>query len=256
MCFSASVSSSVHLFNADTLTKEQGERYKEVLQGAETADFIKFATAPANVRQQQITANVGKLQWHNLDILKAMGLSVKTQMLQVSGRILPSPIPQYGDGTDSRPSEMGSWNLRGKRFAQVRCPIGLQGRKLYANHLQPRTIKSWGLMYLPAGGGVNAQTLQDFVAGIQRGFGILGMGIPRDLPALLRGNAQGDVALMVAELFSKAGTAFGAKPDLLLFLIHGSNDRIYKAIKNACDIQFGVASQGWSCGTFYIRITN
>ncbi|KAI9783161.1 MAG: hypothetical protein M1816_001483 [Peltula sp. TS41687] len=202
-----------------------GERYKEVLQGAETADFIKFATAPANVRQQQITANVEKLQWHNLDTPKTMGLSVKTQMLQVSGRILPSPTPQYSSGTDTRSPEMGSWNLRGKRFAR------------------PSAIKSWGLMYIPAGAGAPMDAVQDLVGGIQRGFGTLGMNVPRDLPAFLRGNAQGDIAIMVAELFSKANAAFGTKPDLLMFLIHGASDRIYKAVKNACDIQFGVASQ-------------
>ena len=225
------------------LTKEQGERYKEVLQGTETADFIKFATAPANVRQQQITANVEKLQWHKLDIPKTMGLSVKTQMLQVSGRILPSPTPQYSFGTDSRPPEMGSWNLRGKCFAQVsRLPCSKMESN--ADYVQPSSIKSWGLMYLPAGAGVPPQAIEEFVGGIQRGFGTLGMNLPRDLPALLRGNAQGDIAIMVAELFSKANAAFGAKPDLLMFLIHGSSDRIYKAIKNACDIQFGVASQG------------
>ena len=63
--------------------------------------------------------NVEKLQWHDLDIPKTMGLSVKPHMLEVNGRVLASPIPQYGGGTDTRNPEMGSWNLRGKRFLQV-----------------------------------------------------------------------------------------------------------------------------------------
>jgi eukaryotic translation initiation factor 2C len=97
----------------------QGERFKEPLQGAETADFIKFATSPATIRAQQITENVKKLHWHELHLLKEFGISVKPHMLQVDGRILPSPAPQYGSGTENHPVNAGRWNLLGKRFLEV-----------------------------------------------------------------------------------------------------------------------------------------
>ena len=80
--------------------------------------------------------------------------------------------------------------------------------------------------------------------GVQRGFGTLGIAIPRDLPAVLTGNPNGDMTAMVAELISKSAAVFGKKPDVLMFLIHGASERIYGAIKNVCEVQFGVASQG------------
>ncbi|KAI9833531.1 MAG: hypothetical protein M1826_007145 [Phylliscum demangeonii] len=209
------------------LTRDQGERYKEPLQGAETADFIKFATAPAFVRREQITENVKKLQWHTLSAPKSMGLSIKPHMLELPGRILQRPTLQYGSGPEdgSGSSDMGGWNLRGKRL------------------IQPKSIKSWGLMYLPAGPVANENVMQEFARNVQRGFGSLGIGVPQDLPVFLKGNANGDFSTMVAELLSKASQRFSAKPDLLMFMLHGSSERIYAAIKNVCDVQFGVPSQ-------------
>ena len=74
--------------------------------------------------------SVKKLQWHKLDTPKSMGLSVKPQMLELPARVLPSPIPQYRSGTDTRASGMGSWNLRGKQFIRV-GPITLRRLKVY-----------------------------------------------------------------------------------------------------------------------------
>ncbi|KAH0555907.1 hypothetical protein GP486_006150, partial [Trichoglossum hirsutum] len=208
-----------------TNVNEHGERFKEPLQGAETADFIKFATSPATVRAQQITECVKKLHWHELMLPREFGISVKPNMLQVDGRILPSPIPQYGGGTDKYPFESGRWNLRGKRF------------------IEAKSIKSWGLMYFPAGRPVDDRSLQQFAKLISSAFNGLGINTPRDLPAFLLGNPHGDIRTMIAELISKSHSTHGSRPDLLIFIQHGSNEGIYRAVKNICDIQHGVASQ-------------
>ncbi|KAI9747808.1 MAG: hypothetical protein M4579_007383, partial [Chaenotheca gracillima] len=202
-----------------------GERFKEPLQGAETADFIKFATAPAHVRMKQITENVKKLQWHKQEVPKSHGLSVDTKMLELPARILSAPTPQYGRGTDRQPPTMGRWNLRDKKL------------------LKPATIKSWGLLYLPAGRMVDEAQLIQFATGIARGFHDLGMTLPEKLPAFLRGNPQSDMLAIIKELAAKTGGAFQSKPDILFFVIHGVSERLYKAIKNVCEIQFGFASQ-------------
>ncbi|KAI9821210.1 MAG: hypothetical protein M1827_003944 [Pycnora praestabilis] len=203
-----------------------GERFKEPLQGTETADFIKFATAPAFVRAQQITENVKKLHWHELEGPTAFGLSVKPHMLQIAGRVLPSPIPQYGGGTsDSRAPEGGRWNLRNKVL------------------LQPGRITSWGLLYFPGRGPIDDGTLQRWASAVMQSFRALGLSVPRGLPSFLKGNPQGTMSQMIAELMTKAKQTFGQKPDLLMFLIHGSSEMLYKTIKNICDVLFGVASQ-------------
>lgn len=96
-----------------------GERWKETLQGAETADFIRFATGPANVRKAQIEENLKKLAWHTQPELAEFGVSVTPHFMELSGRVLPTPTPIYGSGTDSRPPTTGKWNLRNKRFMNV-----------------------------------------------------------------------------------------------------------------------------------------
>ncbi|KAI9841958.1 MAG: hypothetical protein M1837_000278 [Sclerophora amabilis] len=202
-----------------------GERFKEPLQGAETADFIKFATAPAFVRTQQITENVKKLHWHEQAVPKAHGLSVKTTMLTVPGRVLPAPTPQYGRGTDPTPPLMGRWNLRGKQF------------------YKPSSIKSWGMMYFAAGRKIDDSTLKQFAISIAKGFSELGAIVPRALPSYLIGNPQGPITDSIQGLIAKAHNDFGTKPQLLMFMIHGASERLYKIIKNVCEIQFGVASQ-------------
>lgn len=202
-----------------------GERYKEPLQGAETADFIRWATAPAFVRSQQILANVEKLHWHELDTPKAYGLSVKPTMLKLPARILPSPNPVYSAGSDTRPPILGSWNLRNKQF------------------LQPVSIKSYGLLYLPGSRAVGDPQLQAFVKALCNGFQAVGIRTPRALPAFLKGNPQGDLKQMITELLAKTATAFQQKTDLLIFLIHSSQEKLYRVIKNICDVRLGVSSQ-------------
>jgi eukaryotic translation initiation factor 2C len=61
----------------------EGERYKEVLQGQETADFIKFATAPASVRRSQISHCLRILAHHDNMIMAAHGLHINNQMMDV-----------------------------------------------------------------------------------------------------------------------------------------------------------------------------
>lgn len=99
-----------------------GERWKETLQGAETADFIRFATGPALIRKAQIEENLKKLAWHNQPELKEFGVSITPQFMQLKGRVLPTPIPIYGGGTDTRPPVGGKWNLRNKTFIMVSPP--------------------------------------------------------------------------------------------------------------------------------------
>jgi eukaryotic translation initiation factor 2C len=73
---------------------------------------------------------------------------------------------------------------------------------------------------------------------------MLGMGVPRDEPAMLKGNPHGDITQIIGEIIAKSKSKFGNKPDLVMVLVHGASDRLYRAIKNVCEITFGVASQG------------
>ena len=216
------------MFPMELCYTPHGERYKEPLQGQETADFIKWATSPAFVRMQQITDNVKRFAWHSLSVPKAMGLSVSTSMLQVQGRLLPCPVPIYGGGTDQRGPETGQWNLRNKRF------------------LKPAGFNSWGLLYLPGGGRQASDgELQAFCRAMTNSLASVGITPSRSPPAFLKGNAHGDIKQEISQLVGKCTHAFRAgKPDLLVFLLHDkANPSIYKVIKSVCEVDFGIPSQ-------------
>ena len=204
-----------------------GERYKEVLQGQETADFINFATSPAHVRKIQIMDNVKRLHWHRLEIPKSMGLSVTTSMLQLLGRVLPSPIPLYGAGTDATAPISGQWNLRYKKL------------------LRPCDVSAWGLLYLPGGHRMAQEDdLRAFTRALAKSLADLGIRAPNSPPAMLKGNPQGSLKEEVGNLLGKTGNLYKRKPDLLLFLLHEhASPSIYKALKNLCEIHFGIPSQ-------------
>ena len=99
-------------------------------------------------------------------------------------------------------------------------------------------------MYFPAGAGIGFGALEDFSKSVHRAFGTLGINVPRDTPAMLKGNQQAEMVTLVGELLAKVKDRFNMRPDLLLFLLHGASERLYKAIKNICEIHYGIASQG------------
>lgn len=180
------------------------------------------ATSPAYVRNTQIIDNIKRLEWHSQSTPKAMGLSVSTTMLQVKGRILPCPIPMYRSGTDRRGPESGAWNLRNKTL------------------LSATTFKSWGVLYLPGGRGVDDQILQGFTQALTSSCSNLGLITPDGPPAFLKGNPQGNIKEEIRNLYAKTGNTFGQKPQILFFLLHqGANPSLYRAIKAVCEVDIG-----------------
>ena len=99
-------------------------------------------------------------------------------------------------------------------------------------------------MYFPAGSGVSLNALEAFSKSAQRAFSALGISMPNSPPVIAKGNPQGDMTPSIAELLGKTKTKFGTRPDLLIFLLHGPSESLYRSIKSLCDVQFGVASQG------------
>ncbi|MCJ1478569.1 hypothetical protein MMC13_007250 [Lambiella insularis] len=216
------------MFPMELCYTPHSERYKEALQGTETADFIKFATTPAYIRAEHIMQNVKRFAWHTLPIPASLGLSVSTSMLQIRGRLLPAPQVLYGRGSDDRGPEGGSWNLRGKSF------------------LKPARFTSWGVMYLPGGlQQLSDYDLQQFCRSLVTSMATVGLGTPNSPPAFLKGNALGNLKGAVGDLVRKTANAFRReKPEMLFFLLHDkANPSIYKAIKSICEVDLGIPSQ-------------
>ena len=156
-----------------------------------------------------------------------MGLSVKPSMLELSARLLPAPIPIYGQGSDRRGPESGSWNLRGKKFATC------------------AGFKSWGVLHFSGGQRrLSDQELKQFLQSLCGACEQTGLNAPLAAPAILLGNPHGDIASAIKELATKTARNFDAKPDILIFLLNQKTSiQIYKIIKNICEVVLGIPSQ-------------
>jgi len=203
----------------------EGERYKEVLQGAETADFIRFATAPAKERKNQINHGLRLLAHHNIPTLAAHGLMVNNKMMEVKARILPPPRLIYGGSRTMSPRD-GKWNLRGLTF------------------LRPSTIKSWVLVYLPSGRSpLGNDLLQKFGQDIITSFRACGLTVPKQPPPVLVGNAQAGMKQVMEDARARAHNQFGFPPTVIFIVLQGSSIPLYKALKAGLDVHMGIASQ-------------
>lgn len=203
------------------------ERYKEALQGAATADFIKFATSPATIREKQIIDNVRRLAHWNLEKPKQWGLSVSPRMLETPAVILPAPVPLYHHGPE-RDVSRGSWNLKGKRF------------------VHPQAFRAWGVVYFPGPrGGPSEGEIEAFCKDLDGALAGHGLRTANRAPAMLRANAMGgNVESIVHDICNKTDNTYGAKPNLILFILNEKMPlTVYKACKQVCECLVGIPSQ-------------
>ncbi|CAZ85753.1 unnamed protein product [Tuber melanosporum] len=207
---------------------DDAERWKELLQGGETAEFIKFAAAPAFARRSQIEESLKKIGWHNMKPLEEFGVSIKPQFIELEAKILPSPVVVFGQGTENSGPRNGRWNLRGKRF------------------YKPGTINGYGLLYIPGGHGmrVDERGIDTFTKTCGQQFSHYGVSTnPRCSPQWAMANPQGDFERQIHELISKLQTRNGLRPNLLIFILPSVAVEPYCTIKKICDTTFGIASQ-------------
>ena len=215
------------MFPMELTFSAPNERYKQPLQGSATADFIKFATSPAHVRQTHILENVKRLAHWTLAKPKEWGVTVSPKMLETPASILDAPSPNFKNTTE-RQVASGSWNLRGKVF------------------LAPKAFRAWGLVYFPsARRSVSDRDLNEFCRSLFNTLSLHGLRGPDAPPAILRGNpAGGSAETAIQDVIRKTDSIYSAKPDLILFLLHQSTPPgLYKAYKQACECLFGIASQ-------------
>ena len=216
------------MFPMELCFTSPNERYKQPLQGAETADFIKFATSPAFVREKQIIDNVKRLAHWTLAKPKEWGISVSPHMMETSAVVLPAPSPVYHGNDTERNTSRGSWNLKGRRFTQGQA------------------FRAWGLIYFPGGRQqYSEQELEGFCQELHRSLEGHGLHGPNRPPAILRGNmVGGNAEAMIRDLLNKTDNIFQAKASMILAIVHQSTPpAVYKACKQVCECLYGVPSQ-------------
>uniref|UniRef100_A0A8D3CZW2 Protein argonaute-1 n=1 Tax=Scophthalmus maximus TaxID=52904 RepID=A0A8D3CZW2_SCOMX len=94
-----------------------GQRCIKKLTDNQTSTMIKATARSAPDRQEEISRLVRSANYESDPFVQEFQFRVRDEMAQVTGRVLPAPMLQYGgrNRTVATPSH-GVWDMRGKQF--------------------------------------------------------------------------------------------------------------------------------------------
>jgi len=209
--------------------------YRGKLTDEHTAEMIKVAARPPNINAGLIMdeglKSLGFKQ--GAGPLNAFGIGIGQEMAVVSGRLLPAPGINYGQGKPNV-DDKASWNLRAVRFA-----VG--GR-----------LAEWAVLVIQDGGrdefqGVGDPELKRTVKGLAdmcRTSGMRVEGEPLYAAARLprksreepiRSDAINVIRNAVIQQYPK-------KPSMILIVLSSSDKHVYNGIKHLLDVYLKVPS--------------
>uniref|UniRef100_A0A8C1PV54 Argonaute RISC component 1 n=2 Tax=Cyprinus carpio TaxID=7962 RepID=A0A8C1PV54_CYPCA len=97
-----------------------GQRCIKKLTDNQTSTMIKATARSAPDRQEEISRLVSNANFNLDPYIQEFGIKVKDDMAEVTGRVLPAPILQYGGRVRSNRAiatpNQGVWDMRGKQF--------------------------------------------------------------------------------------------------------------------------------------------
>uniref|UniRef100_A0A383WDW5 Piwi domain-containing protein n=1 Tax=Tetradesmus obliquus TaxID=3088 RepID=A0A383WDW5_TETOB len=195
---------------------------RRTLTDRQTADLIKLAALPPEQRLAEIMRLVRQAfsSWQ-LPLLKAWGVTISPQLLQVVGRVLPDAQLQYAKGTCADAANTGQW----------RAPQG-------AGMLQPPNLKQWAVLNL-ASQRFSSADVQQFVAELT--VQLQQQGGAAAAPAIIDGSRRSSAAAAV-QAAAAAAAAAGSQAQLLLVVLPDDSSKQYGEVKAAA-AQLGVATQ-------------
>ncbi|CAL8249711.1 unnamed protein product [Boreogadus saida] len=94
-----------------------GQRCIKKLTDNQTSTMIKATARSAPDRQEEISRLMKNANFNLDPYIQEFGIKVKDEMAEVTGRVLPAPILQYGgrNRAIATPNQ-GVWDMRGKQF--------------------------------------------------------------------------------------------------------------------------------------------
>lgn len=201
-----------------------GQRYSPKLDEIQTANMIKFAVSPPNVRLNAINECKSWLDWDNDIYLKNYGLRLNHTPIKTEARLLPAPSIKFGNQTVA-PGTRGRWDLKGKKF-------------LTSN---PQELVSWGIGVFSGRTKVDKSQVDKFALDFARAYRAHGGQVGNKPPFIKM--LVSDAGEAVYDLHQSTGNHFQRRPQLLIFLVQDRNAFHYTRIKKSCDCRFGVVSQ-------------
>ncbi|KAI9636400.1 eukaryotic translation initiation factor 2C 2 [Dioszegia hungarica] len=200
------------------------------LTADQTAEMIKVAAKPPPQRAQMIRDWRQTLDYSNLPKVRAWGVEVNANMMQLNARVLQPPAVQYGAGKSQRPN-FGSWNLRDTKF----CKAG-------------KPLKSWSV--LSYDDRADPQMIQGFVGKLVQVLRKSNCPVENERPAIVshNPNAGGPFGGIKAGLQDAARAAYmqsKANPQMILILLPRKELPLYQEIKRcaAQDLKLPLVTQ-------------
>eukprot|EP00736_Rhodelphis_marinus_P009830 Rmarinus@m.20463 len=173
-----------------------GQRYNsKKFDATQTQNMITFTKRQPEQRRQATMQGLRNAQYDKNDLLRHFRIGVGTEMMPVQGRILPTPVLQYGSHgriTTVTPRS-GEWNLK--------------DTQVYSG----RTLERWAVMSFASDRFLNQQAIRNFVntfrdmarrTGMQNVSEPLGMAIvdPRQMEDRLKWASGQNLQLLVVVL--------------------------------------------------------
>lgn len=206
---------------------KEHQRYPFKLDEKQTANMIKFAVSPPEVRMRAIMNGKGWLDWDNDPVCQSFGLKVGNEQIKTNARILPSPGIEFGPGTKvEQPLLKGRWDLRGKKFYTP-------------NSGEP--LSRWGIGVFPGRTQFSKPQIDKFATDFARAYRDHGGRVDNAPPHIMV--LPADPGAAVEALHTQTGNMKKGRPQILIFLVHDKNAFHYTRIKKSCDCRYGVVSQ-------------
>ncbi|KIX93759.1 uncharacterized protein Z520_10665 [Fonsecaea multimorphosa CBS 102226] len=208
----------------ELLSIMEGQRYGAKLDEIQTANMIKFAVSPPNVRLNAINEGKSWLNWEGDNYLKNYRLHINPAPIKTMARILPAPGIKFGNKVE-QVGTRGRWDLKAKTFLSR----------------NPQELVSWGVGVFPGRFKVEKAQIDQFVLDFARAYRNHGGQVANAPPYVTTLSA--DAGAAVAALHQATGNKFNRRPQLLIFLVQDRQSFHYLRIKKSCDCRFGVVSQ-------------
>ncbi|BFZ11365.1 hypothetical protein BsWGS_14404 [Bradybaena similaris] len=197
-----------------------GQRCIKKLTDMQTSTMIKATARSAPEREKEINNLIRKANFNADPYLQTFGISIHTQMMDVTGRVLTAPKLQYGGKTKAQavPSQ-GVWDMRGKQFYQ-----GIE-------------IRVWAIACFAPQRTVREDALRSFTQHLQRISNDAGMPIMGQ-PCFCKYATGPD---QVEPMFRYLKNTYQGL-QLIVVVLPGKTP-VYAEVKRVGDICFGLATQ-------------
>ena len=192
----------------------------------QVADMIKFTCQPPNNRVNKINQGLEILNYRSNEHMQQFGFKVSNEMAVVQARVLPAPKLQYHPSSREAsfvPRE-GTWNLREKKVATG------------------ATLGSWACAVFGSERDYPLQTVQKFIRELVNTCQDTGMNILNKTPPIGHFNPHSDIEKSLRIIWTKAGNAAKAQPQLILCILPNTGVPLYAEIKRVYDTVVGVAT--------------